>query len=319
MSLGITQYKQISAINTTDLTATVSSNLPLDIINNIYFEVSIVTTNAGVAPAMDVNSILGCISDISIIRNGSSRLVSLQAADIVLMNYAATGSAVRSNIDNTAGGAFTSTVGFYIPFSNGGPLNNSSSSIRSQDSYLDLRQSSGTETASVQIQFATPTITNVTSFDSVNITMLAGTSTGIIGDVAVGISQFRYNTVTLTGTGNIQTNLPVGGNSLNQYTQILLIGRTAGGALADGLFTNVELSSLGFNYWNSSADLIDTVNNSNGITHTTGLHVLPLYSNNRLTSRLVGSRLSQLQLQLTSAVAANQVVTIVQRTIDFAV
>ena len=64
---------------------------------------------------------------------------------------------------------------------------------------------------------------------------------------------------------------------------------------------------------------IDTVNNSNGITHTTGLHVLPLYSNNRLTSRLVGSRLSQLQLQLTSAVAANQVVTIVQRTIDFAV
>ena len=48
MSLGITQYKQISAINTTDLTATVSSNLPLDIINNIYFEVSIVTTNAGV-------------------------------------------------------------------------------------------------------------------------------------------------------------------------------------------------------------------------------------------------------------------------------
>lgn len=55
------------------------------------------------------------------------------------------------------------------------------------------------------------------------------------------------------------------------------------------------------------------------VLHTTGLHVLPLYSNNRLTSRLVGSRLSQLQLQLTSAVAANQVVTIVQRTIDFAV
>jgi hypothetical protein len=319
MSLGITQYKTISSVSTTDMTATVSSVLPLDIINTIYVECSITHTNAVGAPSLDVNNILETITDVSIIRNGSSRLVSLAAQDIVLLNYAATGNPVRSSIDNTAGGQFTSTVGFYIPFSNNGPLNNSSSSVRSQDSYLDLRQNSGTETASIQFQFANPTITNVTSFDSVNITMLAQTSTGIVGDVAVGVSQLRYNTVVLNSLGSVQLNLPVGGSNLNQYTQILLIGRTAAGALADGLFSNVELSSLGFNYWNSSANLIDDVNNQNGIVHTTGLHVLPLYSNNRLTSRLVGSRLSQLQLQLTSSVAAAEVITVVQRTIDFAV
>ena len=315
--VGITQYKRISNITTTDFTSTISQDLPLDILGGIYCELSIVHTNAGSTPTLTTNNLMGVISDLSILVNGSSRRVSLAGYILPQLSYIATGQAVESPLVDTASTQVTSTIGFVIPFANNGPLNNSQSSVRPQDSYLDLRNVAGVETASIQVEFASPSITNVTSFDSATLSMTALVNTGIAGPVTYGIRELRYNTITLTSTGTVQLNLPVGGGSLNQYKNILLIGRNSSDALVDSLYSDVSLSSLGFDYWRSDTGPLETVNNYAGVPHTTGIYNLPLYAYGRLTGRLVASDLSQLQLQLTSSVTNSSVVTVVQDMINF--
>jgi len=304
--VGITQYKKISNVTTSDFTSINSQDLPLDVIGSIFCELSITHTNAGSTPSLTVNNMMACIQDISIIVNGSSRRVSLAGYILPLLSYSATTST-----------QVTSTIGFTLPFANMGPLNNSQSSIRAQDSYLDLRNVAGVETASIQVQWSSPTITNVTTFDSATLKMTALVNTGISGPVNFGIREIRYNTITLSSVGQVQLNLAVGGGSLNQYKSMLLIGRNSSNVLADSLYSEVSLSALGFDYWRSDTGPIETINNYSGLTHTTGLYVLPLYAYGRLTGRLVASDLSQLQLQLTSSVSSSQVITVVQDMINF--
>jgi len=315
--VGITQYKKISNVTTSDFTSINSQDLPLDVIGSIFCELSITHTNAGSTPSLTVNNMMACIQDISIIVNGSSRRVSLAGYILPLLSYSATGLAVESTLVDTTSTQVTSTIGFTLPFANMGPLNNSQSSIRAQDSYLDLRNVAGVETASIQVQWSSPTITNVTTFDSATLKMTALVNTGISGPVNFGIREIRYNTITLSSVGQVQLNLAVGGGSLNQYKSMLLIGRNSSNVLADSLYSEVSLSALGFDYWRSDTGPIETINNYSGLTHTTGLYVLPLYAYGRLTGRLVASDLSQLQLQLTSSVSSSQVITVVQDMINF--
>jgi len=215
MSVGITQFKKISSITSTSVSDVQSQTLPLDVLGAIYCELSITHTNAGSSPSLNTNNMMGVISDLSIIVNGTSRRVSLPGFALPLLSYSATGHAVESNFVTTTSTQVTSTIGFVIPFANLGPQNNSQSSVRPQDSYIDLRPQAGVETASIQVQFATPTITNVTSFDSVTLAMTALANTGISEDITFGIREMRFNTITLDATGSKQLNLPVGTKQFN--------------------------------------------------------------------------------------------------------
>jgi hypothetical protein len=319
MSVGITQFKKISSITSTSVSDVQSQTLPLDVLGAIYCELSITHTNAGSSPSLNTNNMMGVISDLSIIVNGTSRRVSLPGFALPLLSYSATGHAVESNFVTTTSTQVTSTIGFVIPFANMGPQNNSQASVRPQDSYIDLRPQAGVETASIQVQFATPTITNVTSFDSVTLSMTALANTGISEDITFGIREMRFNTITLDATGAKQLNLAVGGGT-NQYKAIQLIGRNSSGVLTDNntLYDNVILESLGFEYYNSASGIIDTINNYSGVPSTTGLQILPLYVYGRLSGRLVASNVSQLQLELNSLVTNSSTITVVQDMINFA-
>jgi hypothetical protein len=315
--VGITQYKQVSNISTSDFTAVSSQELPHDVLGAIFCELSITHTNGGSSPSLNTNNMMGVISDISIIVNGSSRRVSLAGYILPHLSYAATGISVESSLIDTTSTQVTSTINFVLPFANMGALNNSQSSIRPQDSVLDLRNIAGVESASIQISWGNISITNVSSFDSATLKMTALVNTGIDGPITFGIRELRYSTVVLSSTGMVQTNMAVGGGSLNQYKSLLLIGRNSSDVLTDSLYSDVNLSSLGFDYWRSDTGPLATVNNYSGLAHVTGLYILPLYVYGRLTGRLVASELSQLQLQLTSLVSSSQVVTIVQDIINF--
>ena len=84
------------------------------------------------------------------------------------------------------------------------------------------------------------------------------------------------------------------------------------------MYDNVILESLGFEYYNSSSAIIDTINNYSGVPSTTGLQILPLYVYGRLSGRLVASNVSQLQLELNSLVTNSSTITVVQDMINFA-
>ena len=319
MSVGITQLKKISSITSTSVSDVQSQTLPLDVLGAIYCELSITHTNAGSAPSLNTNNMMGVISDLSIIVNGTSSRGSIPGVALPLLSYSATGHAVESNFVTTTSTQVTSTIGFVIPFANMGPQNNSQSSVRPQDSYIDLRPQAGVETASIQIQFAQPSITNVSTFDSVTLAMTALANTGISEDITFGIREMRFNTITLDATGSKQLNLPVGG-SVNQYKSIQLICRNSSGVLTDNntLYDNVILESLGFEYYNSASGIIDTINNYSGVPATTGLQILPLYVYGRLSGRLIASNVSQLQLELNSLVTNSSTITVVQDMINFA-
>ena len=149
--------------------------------------------------------------------------------------------------------------------------------------------------------------------------MSALSNTGISEDITFGIREMRFNTITLDATGAKQLNLAVGGGT-NQYKAIQLIGRNSSGVLTDNntLYDNVILESLGFEYYNSSSAIIDTINNYSGVPSTTGLQILPLYVYGRLSGRLVASNVSQLQLELNSLVTNSSTITVVQDMINFA-
>ena len=242
-SLGLTQYKTVSSITSSTFTEVDTVELPLDTLAGLYFELTINHTNGGSGPTLTTNALLACISNIAVIVNGSARRISLKGEDLALISYAMTGNAVESSLDATTSSTVDSTITFSIPFANNGPLNNSFSSKRPNDSLLDLRSSAGVTTASLQVTWTTITITNVSSFNSATLKCTALASTGLQGPLNVGNREMRYNTITLDSTGAKQLNLPVGGANLNQYSNILLIGRTSASALADSLYSNVKLSS----------------------------------------------------------------------------
>ena len=318
MAVGVTQFKKISGISSTSLTDVQSQTLPLDVLGAIYCKLDIVHTNGGSAPSLNTNNMMGVISSLDIIVNGTSRRFSLPGFCLPLLSYAATGNVVESSFHVGTSASGTSSIGFVIPFAMLGPLNNSQSSMRPQDSYIDLRNQAGVETASIQVQFATPAITNVSSFTSATLTMTALAATQIANTIDFGIKETRFNTVTLDATGSKQLNLPVGGN-VNQYTSMLLIGRNSSGVLTDNntLYDNIILESLGFEYYNTSSGVLDTVNNYAGVPATTGLHIMPLFAYQRLSGRLIASQLSQLQLELNSLVSNSSTITVVQQMVNF--
>jgi len=316
-SLGLTQYKTVSSITSSTFSEVSSVGLPLDTLASLDFELTLNHTNSGSSPTLTTDVMLACISNLAVVINGSARRISLKGEDLALLSYASTGHAVESNLLDTTSSTVDSTINFKIPFSNAGPLNNSFSSKRPNDSLLDLRAISGTTTASLVVTWTSISITNVSSFNSATLKCTALASTGIQGPLPTGNREMRFNTITHDSSGALQLNLPIGGQDLNQYTNILLISRTSAGVLTDSVFTNVKLSSLGFDYVNTATGNLAGINNSDGIPHTVGLYSLPLYMAGRLTSRLVGSQLSQLQLELESSVSASQVTTVLQNMINF--
>ena len=130
MAVGVTQFKKISGISSTSLTDVQSQTLPLDVLGAIYCKLDIVHTNGGSAPSLNTNNMMGVISSLDIIVNGTSRRFSLPGFCLPLLSYAATGNVVESSFHVGTSASGTSSIGFVIPFAMLGPLNNSQSSMR---------------------------------------------------------------------------------------------------------------------------------------------------------------------------------------------
>ena len=86
--VGITQYKRISNITTTDFTSTISQELPLDILGGIYCTCRVIVITSSNWP-LTTNNMMGVISDLSILVNGSSRRVSLAGYILPQLSYIA--------------------------------------------------------------------------------------------------------------------------------------------------------------------------------------------------------------------------------------
>lgn len=273
--------------------AMVTRQLPLTVFKHLQLRLLVTHTN-GAAPVITAQTLCQLVNKVSIVLNGQDTYASLPLYHLFYANKKEFGVAPLNVITTTAGAGKVSYVNLILPFYL--PL-----SINPEDTLLDAR---GLSSCNLEVQWGS-SMGNLDaggSITSAEIQICTGEFANVAPEDVFARHEFGYSSANLDSVGVIQHKLDVGSN--NQYRRIWLYTFNNTGTLADALVTKLGALSRSFYYLNKSVDALQgEMVPSFRIANDAGVYVIDFAPDGKMSQRLDARQLSELILEITSAVA----------------
>uniref|UniRef100_A0A6H1Z5T4 Viral coat protein P2 C-terminal domain-containing protein n=2 Tax=viral metagenome TaxID=1070528 RepID=A0A6H1Z5T4_9ZZZZ len=287
--------------------------LPLGLLRGVSLDMVLTTTN-GIAAALTNYDLAKVIDRLTVKLSGQDDIYVMPGYHLNQMNYYDYTQACFSTIDTAAGAGKTQKICLWLPFA-------LVRAAMAKDTLLDARNlDANKRVTSIElgIDFAAAAIGTDVTVTSGYINLNASLYDKVEAGFKTGRHEFSYIKADLSSVGEINVKLPYGGQ--NEYRRLFIYTFDNAGALSDTQVSQFQLQAGTYSWDKITHDQLKADNNNQfSLTPDTGVYVLDLVTDGRMTERLFASNLTdELLLTVTSAVTNGTIEIVAEKVIGAA-
>lgn len=282
--------------------ALATRDLPKSVFKELILELSMTHTNTG-APALTYEQACKAVSKINIVGNGQDNVVSLSMQHLYALNYYDKAVTPPSSFVTTSGAGKVSTLTLALPFG-------LTKAAMPEDTLFDGR---GLSSLVMEVLFGSAAPMSGVAITSATLDISTLEYDFVDPKAAFARHEMTFLSQAVTVAGVNQVKLPVGGG--NQYRRLWVFSKDSSGNLADGI-NNVDLYTRSY-HW----QVLDGVNVKArnrldyGIAPLTGVYVIDLCTDGKMSERLDARTIGELNLDITTAASTGTLEVVLEKAI----